>query len=231
MELASFLALMPSMHDDWSAAILVGGHGRRLGHPDKSATLIGGRTILARQLDVLDKCRVPVTLVTRQGQTPVESRRTLVDSVPEVGPLGALYTALAASPTPLVLILAGDLPFLTQPFLDYLMHAAHESACVIPRSEGRLHPLCAAYPATAAAAARARISRGALAVQDLCQDVPCRMLEQSDLAPFDADGMLLFNVNTPDDLRRAERHAQQLDRTSAAPTTDRHHPSFSGPSA
>ena len=37
-----------------SAAILAGGRARRFGGRDKSALLVGGRTILERQIDALD---------------------------------------------------------------------------------------------------------------------------------------------------------------------------------
>ena len=43
---------------------------------------------------------------------------------------------------------------------------------------------------------------------DLMADVRVRELAPDDIAPFDPDGLLLLNVNTADDLDRAERAAR-----------------------
>lgn len=201
---------MPEMRDDWSAALLVGGQGRRLGGTDKSSLMIGDRTILARQLDTLARCALPVVLVTRPADSPRPGLPTLVDHWTSCGPLAGIHTALANARTRHVLVLAGDLPFVTPSFLAHLMSVASPGECVVPRLRGRLHPLCAAYPATAVRCVGARLAAGSFAVRDLFEDVPHRLLEEADVNAFDPDGMLLFNVNTPDDLQHARRYADQL---------------------
>ncbi len=201
---------MPAQRDDWSAALLVGGQGRRFGGTDKSALVVGDRTILARQLDTLAHCALPVALVTRPGDSPRSPLPTLTDQRTGCGPLAGIHAALANARTRHVLVLAGDLPFVTPAFLAHMMSVASPAECVVPRVRGRLHPLCAAYPAAALQDVSVRLAAGSLAVRDLFDDLPHRLLEEVDVDPFDPDGMLLFNVNTPDDLERARRYAEQL---------------------
>ena len=101
-----------------SAAILSGGHARRLGGQDKRSLLVGGRTILARQLDALRPCVGRIFVVggvTRPPEewlsdTPVQE---VADRVAERGPLGGLDAALAAAGDDAVLLLACDLPYVT----------------------------------------------------------------------------------------------------------------------
>lgn len=217
---------MPSLRDDWSAALLVGGLGRRLGGIDKGTLLVGGRSILARQLDALAACGLPVALVTRSGDRSHanSSLATISDAWPGCGPLGGLHAALAHARTHGVVVLAADLPFVTAAFLDHLMAAATSDACVVPCTRGRLHPLCAAYPVSAAGLIHERLTQGRLAVRDLFDELPHRLLNDNDLAPFDPDGMLLFNVNTPDDLQHAQRYADQLGAHRTAASVDRQTP-------
>lgn len=201
---------MPALRDDWSAALLIGGQGRRLGGADKSSLVVGGRTILARQLDTLACCALPVVLVTRPGDGSRPDLPTLVDHWTGCGPLAGIHTALAHARTSHVLVLAGDLPFLTPSFLGHMMSVASPDACVVPHVRGRLHPLCAAYPASAVQSVGRRLAAGSFAVRDLFEDLPHRLLEEAEVEAFDPDGMLLFNVNTPDDLQLARRYADQV---------------------
>src|SRR5262249_3905399 len=96
-----------------SAAILAGGQARRFGGRDKSALLVGGRSILERQLDVLGRLTDDILLVgTSAVPTPV-AIRGVPDRVPFSGPLGGLDAALDAARDDRVVIVACDMPFIT----------------------------------------------------------------------------------------------------------------------
>jgi molybdopterin-guanine dinucleotide biosynthesis protein A len=63
--------------------------------------------------------------------------------------------------------------------------------------------LCASYARRTAAHLRACIEAGALRVGDALEGLDVREIGPNELAPFDRDGRLLLNVNTPDDYARA----------------------------
>jgi molybdopterin-guanine dinucleotide biosynthesis protein A len=73
----------------------------------------------------------------------------------------------------------------------------------VPRDERGRHPLCASYARRTAGHVRARIEAGALRVGDALEGLDVREIEGDELEPFDVDGRLLLNVNTPDDYARA----------------------------
>ncbi|MGE5198812.1 MAG: molybdenum cofactor guanylyltransferase [Rhodospirillaceae bacterium] len=197
-----------------TAAILAGGRARRLGGRDKSRLVVGGRTILARQLDVLQRVVPRIVIVANEPDAFADAGVPVVpDAVPGNGSLGGIYTALAHAGGP-VLILACDMPFVTAPFLARLIEAGQEADIAIPRGHDGYQPLCAHYAPACAGPLRRRIERGALKVVDLMADVRVRELGPDEIQPFDADGLLLLNVNTADDLVRAERAAAEAGRQS-----------------
>lgn len=192
-----------------SAAILAGGRARRLGGRDKSRIVIGGRTILARQLDLLRRLVPRVVIVANDPAAFAEAGvPVLPDAVPGCGSLGGIYTALRAAAGP-VLVLACDMPFVTEAFLARVVAAGRDADVdvAIPRGQDGYQPLCASYSQACAGPLRRRIEQRALKVVDLLADVRVREIGPDEIAPFDPDGLLLLNVNTAADVARAEQAA------------------------
>ncbi len=111
----------------WSAAILAGGRARRLGGLDKSALIVDGVAVIDRQLAVLRGRARNIVLVGFRGPGPAPCP-VVDDLTPGAGPLGALVTALMSATTDRVFVLAGDMPFITAPFVEYLATLAHVGA-------------------------------------------------------------------------------------------------------
>ena len=127
----------------------------------------------------------------------------LADRIAGVGALGGLYTALMDAPTEQVLVIGCDMPFLTAPFLTYLMERGRDADAAVPRDERGRHPLCASYARRIAGHLHGRITAGELGVADALVDLAVREIGPDELVPFDPDGRLFFNINTPDDYARA----------------------------
>src|SRR3954468_8017049 len=132
-----------------SLAILTGGHATRFGGRDKSALVVGGATILERQLAELGPLTNDIMVVARPDVRLMPPRgarvREIADIVPGSGPLGGIHAALSEARSDVVLVIACDMPYVTAPFADYLFSLAGTASIVVPRSDGRDHPLCAVY--------------------------------------------------------------------------------------
>ena len=188
----------------WTGAILAGGQGRRLGGIDKSALVVGSVSILDRQLSLLRELTPHILIVAGEAAgTPAADTTVVTDRMAGAGALGGLYTALVEAPTEQVLVIACDMPFLTAPFLARLAERGKGVDAALPRDERGRHPLCASYDRRIAAHLKARIDRGELRVGDALAGLDVRELGPDELAPFDPDGRLLLNVNTPADYERA----------------------------
>jgi molybdopterin-guanine dinucleotide biosynthesis protein A len=214
----------------WTAAILAGGRARRLGGGDKSALLVGDDSILERQLAVLGSLTPHILIVgsavaTASATEPASvsadeapfamasagatrsGARMVEDRIPGAGALGGLYTALMEAETDQVLVIACDMPFISAPFLTALAALGAGVDAAVPRDAYGRHPLCASYQRRVAAQLKLRIDAGALRIVDALNDFGVRDIGCDELAPFDPDGRLLLNVNTPADYERARRAA------------------------
>ncbi len=185
-----------------SAAILCGGEGRRMGGADKGQLLLSGKPFIERQLDVLRPLTPHLMLIDRDaGHVTLPGVRVVPDVVAGAGALGGIYTALEATVTDRVIVLACDMPFVTTPFLTHLIECPDDADVVIPRDEKGRHPLCGVFHRRIAPAIRKRIDAQTLRVEDALVTFDVREIGTSEVARFDRDGRLLFNVNTPEDYR------------------------------
>lgn len=170
--------------------VLVGGASRRMGR-DKALLPLGGATMVE---EIAAKVRRVTGNVALIG--PVEKYAHLglpliPDAVENCGPIGGLYTALLHTRSDWNVLVACDMPDVTELFLKELLAEAESSDmdCVVPESSGRFDPLCAVYHRRVATAAKSAIQRKLFKMQDFVSTLRTR--------PWPAAP--LCNVNTPDD--------------------------------
>ena len=196
-----------------AAAILTGGRGRRLGGVRKAELDVGGATIAARQLPVLRAVSRHVFAVgAAVGGSGGEEIEYVADLFPEHGALGGIYTAIVSSPCDRTLVVACDMPFLDERLLQYM--AGIDADLVIPRTARGYEPLCAVYGRACAASIRERLERGTLAASVLPAGVSIVEVGPEVLGPYDPDGLLFLNVNTPHDYARARELSETLSKRS-----------------
>jgi len=191
--------------------VLAGGAARRYGGTPKGLLEVGGRRILDRVVDAVQSVTGGPPLVIANAPDAASWRadlRTIPDIRPGFGTLGGIYTAVTAGggggP---VLCVAWDMPFVPPGLLRVLLDRMTEgNDAVLPESSGRrgVEPLCAVYgPACAAAIAR-RLDSGDLQAISFHADVKVGIVPLAQVRGFGDPDELFFNVNTPDDLARAE---------------------------
>ena len=137
--------------------ILAGGSSSRM-HQDKAALRYQGRSQLDRALELAGRHVSSVFVSVRANQTadPMRARRPMiVDSVAGTGPIVGIRSALAAHPEAAWLVLACDLPFLSDAALSHLLRerdAASLATAYRSAHDGLPEPLCAIWEPAAAAA-------------------------------------------------------------------------------
>ena len=145
--------------------ILAGGKSRRFGR-DKALVEIGGQTLLARAVKLLETCCSEIIVVGRRKVVCSSNMplRAVEDSIPDIGPLGGILTGLTESETDLNVVLAVDMPFATPELLDQLIDSLGEADAAVPEAEGRLQPLCAVYRKRCRSTLEALLEEGKRAV-------------------------------------------------------------------
>jgi molybdopterin-guanine dinucleotide biosynthesis protein A len=188
-----------------SAAILAGGRARRLGGLDKCRLVVDGRSIISRQVDVLQRVAADVFIVAPDPSRFTDLGLTVeVDRVPGAGAVGGIYTALAAARHARVIVVACDLPFLHAGVLDELARRAATGDGAWVRTARGVEPLVACYQTHVADTVRREIDAGRLKAGDLASVLEMAELGTADLERFGSVEELLANVNTPADYARVQ---------------------------
>ncbi|HWX25899.1 MAG TPA: NTP transferase domain-containing protein [Steroidobacteraceae bacterium] len=181
--------------------ILAGGSSSRM-HRDKAALPYRGKSQLDRAFELAGRHLAKVFVSVRASQTtdPTRAQRPLiVDCIAGEGPIVGIRSALAAYPDVAWLVLACDLPFLSDAALSQLLRerdvgglaTAYRSA-----HDGLPEPLCAVWePASAPALASYQNDGGHCPRKFLIRHA-VRLLEPLDRRALD-------NVNTPEEYAQA----------------------------
>jgi molybdopterin-guanine dinucleotide biosynthesis protein A len=169
---------------------------------DKATLLFAGEPLWARQFCILRELRPEALWVSARvppAWRPPEIK-FVPDEPPSRGPLSGITAALRRLPTSHLLVLAIDLPQMTSEHLRKLCALARPGCGVIPRHGNLFEPLCALYPAEAAAIAQTALAGNDVSLQHFAKI----LLENNQLQIHPllaAEEPLYRNVNTPADLR------------------------------
>lgn len=172
---------------------------------DKLPLKVGADTILDRVYAALAPRCAEVFVVGTGGQAPAGARQ-IPDLRPGEGPLAGIEAGLSAASHRPVFVAAGDMPFLTSDLVGGLLGLLSESVPgVVPDLENGLHPLCAAYGRELRPAVSAALDSGTRSVRDFLEDLPGVLyVGEKELERFGDPNLLLTNVNSPEDLARAQ---------------------------
>ena len=190
-------------------AILAGGGSTRFGGKPKGLELVGGERILDRLAGVMTAAlgTAPL-LVANAGDAPSwrPDLRTVSDAQPGLGALGGIYTAVLEAPAPVVCV-AWDMPFVSEALVRALAEGLVNHDAMLPQSSGRrgMEPLCAAYGPACRQAIAECLAGGDLRAIGFHDRIRVGMLLLEEVEALDDPNLLFFNVNTADDLARADQ--------------------------
>ncbi len=198
---------MPLRFPNLSGFVLAGGDSRRMGRA-KAELVLGGETMLERQIRVLRAVCRSVAVIGIPQSVPGLNVPAWSDEIPGRGPAGGIYTALLHARTEFNLILGCDLPFVDARFLRFLAQRALDEAAEVTVPEARdfrIQPVCAVYRRRALAVVRSSLNVGSNKTQDLAFRLRPRVLSWREIARAGFPPRILANMNTPEDYEAAKR--------------------------
>lgn len=191
-----------------AGAVLAGGGATRFEGRPKGLARVGGARILDRLVDVFGEALGAAPLLVANAPDAPTWRpdlRVVADVRPGMGSLGGIYTAVVEAPAPVVCV-AWDMPFVTSGLVRALADGLAEWDAFLPESDGRrgVEPLCAAYGPACAAAITASLEAGDLRAIGFHRAVRVGRLPLEAVRRLGDPARLFFNINTADDLARAD---------------------------
>lgn len=190
-------------------AILAGGGASRFGGKPKGLELVGGERILDRLARVMTAALGDAPLLVANAPEAGNWRpdlRTVSDVRPGFGALGGIYTAVVSAPAPVVCV-AWDMPFVSAPLIRALAAGLERYDAMLPQSDGRrgVEPLCAAYGIACREAIASCLEAGDLRAIGFHDRIRVGILPLEQVRALADPDLLFFNVNTADDLAKADQ--------------------------
>ena len=194
-----------------TVAIQAGGESKRMGQ-DKGLVPFQGQPLIMRVLNRVAGIADELVITSNQpeqyrflGLTPVP------DLQPGRGALGGLYTALDAAHHPAVAVVACDMPFVNPLLLVIQLQLLNDTGAdlVIPRTPDGLEPFHAVYRReTCLPHVHAALQFDQRRVDAWFPLVKVHELSPEAIQPYDPLGLAFLNINTPEELKRAEEIAR-----------------------
>jgi molybdopterin-guanine dinucleotide biosynthesis protein A len=195
---------------DVAGMVLAGGRSARLGGGDKTLRPIGGRPMLDHVLERLagQVARIAISANGEPSRFAGYGLPVMADEGAQSGPLSGVLSAMrwaGANGFARVVTVAGDTPFFPRDLVQRLAAACagRPEIVAVAASGGRIHPVFALWPVALAGrledflADSTRFSVAAFL--DMCETESVSFPAENTMGtdPF-------FNVNTPEDLARAD---------------------------
>jgi molybdopterin-guanine dinucleotide biosynthesis protein A len=194
--------------------IQAGGESRRMGS-DKALLPFLGQPMILRLLHRLAGIADEILVTSNHpenyrflGLSPI------ADMLPGYGALGGLYTALSAAGHPYVAVVACDMPFASpELFAEELLILRQTSVdAVIPRLESGAEPFHAVYRRdTCSPYIRAALDAGKRRMDAWFSQANIHYLAPEEILLYDPDQLAFLNINTLEELRKAEMMARESD--------------------
>lgn len=195
-----------------SAAVLAGGESRRMGS-DKALLKIAGRPLLARTIDLLHRVSDDVLVIGRRAGYESFGAAVIADRFPSAGPLGGIATALSAATHEYVLVVACDMPLLSEPLLIAMAEEPRGYDVLVPaviagtdrEAAWQWQPLHAIYNRGCLSVVEHHLRSGDRRADAFYGDVRVRQLDEAWVSQYDPTLASFTNANEPEELENVRR--------------------------
>ena len=168
---------------------------------DKAFIEIDSVPLWRRQLQMLEALQPHELFIAGPPHEQWQEMNCIIipDAEPNAGPLAGITAALQRSSARLLLVIAIDLPNMTERYLRELLDACSGDKGVVPACGARSEPLAAVYPRRALSLAEQSLASRDLSVQRFAARCVAEGFAVEREIPGD-ERSLFLNMNTPEDL-------------------------------
>jgi len=183
--------------------ILAGGKNSRMG-TNKAFLEIDGIRLIDNILAVYRKIFSEIIIVTNDPLSYTEFPETVVvtDIYKGKGALGGIYTGLFYATHNYSFVAACDMPFLNKDFIIYLTEQTDKFDIVVPQLSEGFQALHAIYSRNCLSHIKKLMIADKLKIAGFYKEVRLLTIPEEKIKPFNKDGRLFLNINTPEDLKK-----------------------------
>jgi molybdopterin-guanine dinucleotide biosynthesis protein A len=114
--------------------------------------------------------------------------------------LGGIYTGLFYAANDYSFIAACDMPYLNKHFILYMIEQVGKNDIIVPELPEGFQALHAIYSRRCLPAIKKMLLADKLKIAGLYKDMRLLKITEEKIKPFNTDGRLFLNINTPEDL-------------------------------
>lgn len=177
--------------------ILAGGKSSRMG-TDKGLVDLNGKPMIQYIIDTMESLNLPILIIANNDEYLKFGYPVHKDLIPELGPVGGIYTALTKTETAKNIVVSCDTPFVSKMVLGLLIEASKNQLVTVAEFNDRMHPLIGVYDKNALDTFRKSIDNNQLKMQLINKELNVKIISLTGNKNLDA--MVFKNINTKEEL-------------------------------
>ncbi|MFA5321031.1 MAG: molybdenum cofactor guanylyltransferase [Smithella sp.] len=191
------------MNANITGIILAGGMNSRMG-VNKAFMEIDGTRLIDKILALYRQIFSEIIIVTNDPLSYTEQTDAIIvtDIYKGKGPLGGIYTGLFYAKNDYAFISACDMPSLNKDFILYMIEQAGKHDIIVPELPAGFQALHAIYSRRCIPAIKKMIFSDKLKIAGFFKEMRLLKITEEKIKPFDKDGRLFLNINTPEEFEK-----------------------------
>lgn len=195
---------MTNNNQNLTGIILAGGRNSRMG-VNKAFLEIDGVRLIDKIMGIYRRLFSEIIIVTNDPMPYLEFADAAVatDIYKDKGPLGGIYTGLFHAQNIYSFACPCDMPFLNEEFIAWMIGRTSKHDVIVPELPEGYQPLHAIYSRNCLPSIKPRLVADKLKITGFYRDMRVLTISEQQIAPFNPDGRLFQNLNTPEDFGKA----------------------------
>lgn len=213
------------MKDFGTAVILCGGKSTRMGF-DKSLVKINNRFLIEIIGEQLEEIFDNIILVSNNLKKTKDLKyKAVIDIIPDLGPIGAIYTSLKNADSRYVFVTACDMPIINLDYIKYMINIIKLKGVegVISRNATFLEPLYAFYSVNMIETFEGEIKQNNLRLFDVINKSKIHYVEEDEVREYSSNMDIFLNLNYKADLIEFEKNLWRINELSGKIQANKYH--------
>ncbi len=193
------------MKSEVTGIILAGGKNIRMG-VNKAFLEINGTRLIDNILGIYRRVFAEILIVTNDPLSYLEfdDASVVTDIYKGKGPLGGVCTGLFYAKYPYAFACPCDMPHLNEAFIAYLIGRTGRHDVIVPETRDGYQPLHAIYSRACLPSMKKLLLADRLKMTGFYRVMRVLAIGEEQIRPYNADGLLFHNLNTPQDVADAQ---------------------------